>query len=165
MSITYEDLCKQQQRYNHELVERRATLREQIRQLVNALAHDLNLQGKTYKKQLNDPAPTEPYVRTSDIDGNPCDFHQLKAEFNQNHNPYIQFGLIVALEDSPTTYPKKPVRLNITAQYVSENAFQFIFPNIENTPTFNVNADDDEQSKFAQVIEAYKQLVIKTYTI
>ena len=160
-SLTYQDLCKQQQQYNNVLIERRAALREQIRQLRVALAMDLGLLERTYKKQLNDPAPTEPY----DCEGVPSDEHQLKAEYDCLHNPNITFGLTLALEEGPTTYPKKPVRLVITAYYLSENCVRFIFPNIDGTPSFGVNIDDDEQSKFAQVVEAYKQLVMKTFTI
>lgn len=164
-SLTYQDLCKQQQQYNDILIGRRAILREQIRQLRVALAMDLGLLERTYKKQLNDPAPTELYVKITDCDGAPSDAHQLKAEYDCLHNPNITFGLTLALEDGPTTYPKKPVRLVITAYYISENCVRFIFPNIDGTPSFGVNIDDDEQSKFAQVVEAYKQLVMKTFTI
>ena len=164
-SLTYQDLCKQQQQYNDILIGRRATLREQIRQLRVALAMDLGLLERTYKKQLNDPTSTEPYVTITDCDGAPSDAHQLKAEYDCLHNPNITFGLTLALEDGPTTYPKKPVRLVITAYYISENCVRFIFPNIDGTPSFGVNIDDDEQSKFAQVVEAYKQLVMKTFTI
>lgn len=163
--ITYQDLCKQQQNFNSILIERRSLLREQIRQLRVALAKDLGLLEKSYKKQLNDPAPTEPYVKTTDIEGNPCDFHHLKAEYDCLNNPNIAFGLVVVLEDTPTSYPKKPIRLNITAYYLSENHIRFVFPNIEGTPSFKVDINDDEKSKFEQVIEAYKQLVIKTYTL
>ena len=164
-SLTYQDLCKQQQQYNDILIGRRAILREQIRQLRVALAMDLGLLERTYKKQLNDPAPTEPYVKITDCDGAPSDAHQLKAEYDCLHNPNITIGLTLALEDGPTTYPKKPVRLVITAYYISENCVRFVFPNIDGTPSFGVNIDDDEQSKFAQVVEAYKQLVMKTFTI
>ncbi|MEY8874655.1 hypothetical protein [uncultured Haemophilus sp.] len=164
-SLTYQDLCKQQQQYNDILIGRRATLREQIRQLRVALAMDLGLLERTYKKQLNDPAPTELYVKITDSNGAPSDAHQLKAEYDCLHNPNITFGLTLALEDGPTTYPKKPVRLVITAYYISENCVRFVFPNIDGTPSFGVNIDDDEQSKFAQVVEAYKQLVMKTFTI
>lgn len=164
-SLTYQDLCKQQQQYNDILIGHRAILREQIRQLRVALAMDLGLLERTYKKQLNDPAPTELYVKITDCDGAPSDAHQLKAEYDCLHNPNITFGLTLALEDGPTTYPKKPVRLVITAYYISENCVRFIFPNIDGTPSFGVNIDDDEQSKFAQVVEAYKQLVMKTFTI
>ena len=81
-SLTYQDLCKQQQQYNNVLIERRAALREQIRQLRVALAMDLGLLERTYKKQLNDPAPTEPYVKITDCEGVPSDEHQLKAEYD-----------------------------------------------------------------------------------
>ena len=81
-TLTYQDLCKQQQQYNNVLIERRATLREQIRQLRVALAMDLGLLERTYKKQLNDPAPTEPYVKITDCNGAPSDAHQLKAEYH-----------------------------------------------------------------------------------
>lgn len=164
-SLTYQDLCKQQQQYNDILIGRRAILREQIRQLRVALAMDLGLLERTYKKQLNDPAPSEPYVKITDGEGVPSDAHQLKAEYDCLHNPNITFGLTLTLEEGPTTYPKKPVRLVITAYYISENCVRFIFPNIDGTPSFGVNIDDDEQSKFAQVVEAYKQLVMKTFTI
>ena len=46
-SLTYQDLCKQQQQYSDILIERRATLREQIRQLRVALAMDLGLLERT----------------------------------------------------------------------------------------------------------------------
>lgn len=105
-SLTYQDLCKQQQQYNNILIGRRATLREQIRQLRVALAMDLGLLERTYKKQLNDPAPTELYVKITDCNGAPSDAHQLKAEYDCLHNPNITFGLTLALEDGPTTYPK-----------------------------------------------------------
>ena len=164
-SLTYQDLCKQQQQYNNVLIERRATLREQIRQLRVALAMDLGVLERTYKKQLNDPAPTEPYVRITDGEGVPSDEYQLKAEYDCLHNPNITFGLTLTLEEGPTIYPKKPVRLVITAYYISENCVRFVFPHIDGTPSFGVNIDDDEQSKFAQVVEAYKQLVMKTFTI
>lgn len=164
-SLTYQDLCKQQQQYNDILIGRRAILREQIRQLRVALAMDLGLLERTYKKQLNDPAPSEPYVKITDGEGVPSDAHQLKAEYDCLHNPNITFGLTLTLEEGPTTYPKKPVRLVIKAYYISENCVRFIFPNIDGTPSFGVNIDDDEQSKFAQVVEAYKQLVMKTLTI
>ena len=164
-TLTYQDLCKQQQQYNDILIGRRATLREQIRQLRVALAIDLGLLERTYKKQLNDPAPTEPYVRITDGEGVPSEEHQLKAEYDCLHNPNITFGLTLALEEGPTTYPKKPVRLVITAYYLSENSVRFVFPNIDGTPSFGVRIDDDEQSKFTQVVEAYKQLVMKTFTI
>ena len=164
-TLTYQDLCKQQQQYNDILIGRRATLREQIRQLRVALAIDLGLLERTYKKQLNDPAPTEPYVRITDGEGVPSEEHQLKAEYDCLHNPNITFGLSLALEEGPTTYPKKPVRLVITAYYLSENSVRFVFPNIDGTPSFGVRIDDDEQSKFTQVVEAYKQLVMKTFTI
>ncbi|MBS6000763.1 hypothetical protein EUX54_07535 [Haemophilus haemolyticus] len=164
-SLTYQDLCKQQQQYNNVLIERRATLREQIRQLRVALAMDLGLLERTYKKQLNDPAPTELYVKITDCNGAPSDAHQLKAEYDCLHNPNITFGLTLTLEEGPTIYPKKPVRLVITAYYLSENSVRFVFPNIDGTPSFGVRIDDDEQSKFTQVVEAYKQLVMKTFTI
>ncbi len=164
-SLTYQDLCKQQQQYNDILIGRRAILREQIRQLRVALAMDLGLLERTYKKQLNDPAPTEPYVKITDCDGAPSDAHQLKAEYDCLHNPNITFGLTLTLEEGPTIYPKKPVRLVITAYYLSENSVRFVFPNIDGTPSFGVRIDDDEQSKFTQVVEAYKQLVMKTFTI
>ena len=164
-SLTYQDLCKQQQQYNNVLIERRATLREQIRQLRVALAMDLGLLERTYKKQLNDPAPTELYVKITDCNGAPSDAHQLKAEYDCLHNPDITFGLTLTLEEGPTIYPKKPVRLVITAYYLSENSVRFVFPNIDGTPSFGVRIDDDEQSKFTQVVEAYKQLVMKTFTI
>ena len=164
-SLTYQDLCKQQQQYNNVLIERRATLREQIRQLRVALAMDLGLLERTYKKQLNDPAPTELYVKITDCNGAPSDAHQLKAEKDCLHNPSITFGLTLTLEEGPTIYPKKPVRLVITAYYLSENSVRFVFPNIDGTPSFGVRIDDDEQSKFTQVVEAYKQLVMKTFTI
>ncbi|CDF98305.1 hypothetical protein [Avibacterium paragallinarum] len=163
--ITYQDLCKQHQQFNHILIERRAILREQIRQLRLALAMDLGLTEKYYKKQLNDPSPTEPYVRVTDSDGAPTESHQLKAEYDELHNPSITFGLSLALEESAITYPKKPVRLVITAYYLSENTIRFVFPNIDDTPAFGINIDDDKQSKFSVVIEAYKQLVMKTFTI
>lgn len=164
-SLTYQDLCKQQQQYNNVLIERRATLREQIRQLRVALAMDLGLLERTYKKQLNDPAPTEPYVKITDCEGVPSEEHQLKAEYDCLHNPNITFGLTLTLEEGPTIYPKKPVRLVIAAYYLSENSVRFVFPNIDGTPSFGVRIDDDEQSKFTQVVEAYKQLVMKTFTI
>ena len=164
-SLTYQDLCKQQQQYNNVLIERRATLREQIRQLRVALAMDLGLLERTYKKQLNDPAPTELYVKITDCNGAPSDAHQLKAEYDCLHNPDITFGLTLTLEEGPTINPKKPVRLVITAYYLSENSVRFVFPNIDGTPSFGVRIDDDEQSKFTQVVEAYKQLVMKTFTI
>ena len=164
-SLTYQDLCKQQQQYNNVLIERRATLREQIRQLRVALAMVLGLLERTYKKQLNDPAPTELYVKITDCNGAPSDAHQLKAEYDCLHNPDITFGLTLTLEEGPTIYPKKPVRLVITAYYLSENSVRFVFPNIDGTPSFGVRIDDDEQSKFTQVVEAYKQLVMKTFTI
>ena len=164
-SLTYQDLCKQQQQYNNVLIERRATLREQIRQLRVAMAMDLGLLERTYKKQLNDPAPTELYVKITDCNGAPSDAHQLKAEYDCLHNPDITFGLTLTLEEGPTIYPKKPVRLVITAYYLSENSVRFVFPNIDGTPSFGVRIDDDEQSKFTQVVEAYKQLVMKTFTI
>ena len=164
-SLTYQDLCKQQQQYNNVLIERRATLREQIRQLRVALAMDLGLLERTYKKQLNDPAPTELYVKITDCNGAPSDAHQLKAEYDCLHNPDITFGLTLTLEEGPTIYPIKPVRLVITAYYLSENSVRFVFPNIDGTPSFGVRIDDDEQSKFTQVVEAYKQLVMKTFTI
>ena len=164
-SLTYQDLCKQQQQYNNVLIERRATLREQIRQLRVALAMDLGLLERTYKKQLNDPAPTELYVKITDCNGAPSDAHQLKAEYDCLHNPDITFGLTLTLEEGPTIYPQKPVRLVITAYYLSENSVRFVFPNIDGTPSFGVRIDDDEQSKFTQVVEAYKQLVMKTFTI
>lgn len=164
-TLTYQDLCKQQQQYNDVLIQRRAILREQIRQLRVALAMDLGLLERTYKKQLNDPTPTEPYVKITDSDGTPNDTHQLKAEYDGLHNPSITFGLTLVLEENPNTYPKKPVRLVITAYYLSENSVRFVFPNIDGTPSFGVRIDDDEQSKFTQVVEAYKQLVMKTFTI
>lgn len=164
-SLTYQDLCKQQQQYNDILIGRRATLREQIRQLRVALAMDLGVLERTYKKQLNDPAPTEPYVKITDCEGVPSEEHQLKAEYDCLHNPNITFGLTLTLEEGPTIYPKKPVRLVITAYYLSENSVRFVFPNIDGTPSFGVRIDDDEQSKFTQVVEAYKQLVMKTFTI
>jgi len=164
-SLTYQDLCKQQQQYNNVLIERRATLREQIRQLRVALAMDLGLLERTNKKQLNAPAPTELYVKITDCNGAPSDAHQLKAEYDCLHNPNITFGLTLTLEEGPTIYPKKPVRLVITAYYLSEYSVRFVFPNIDGTPSFGVRIDDDEQSKFTQVVEAYKQLVMKTFTI
>lgn len=74
MTLTYQDLCKQYAQYTNQLSDRRSLLREQIRRLQIALATDLNLLEKCYRKQLNQE-PTEPYVKLLDENNEPIEFY------------------------------------------------------------------------------------------
>lgn len=161
-TLTYQDLCKQYSKYNSRLSTRRTLLREQIYQLQIALAKDLNLLEKCYRKQLNQEA-TEPYVKLLDENNQPIEFFQLKAQFNALGEPNITFKLALALEESENSYPKTLVNLAITAYYINDTHVNFVFQDIKENFAFPTNLEDE--SCFEPIIQAYKELVLKTYEI
>lgn len=161
-TLTYQDLCKQYSQYTNKLSQRRALLREQIRQLQIALATDLGLLEKLYRKQLNQE-PTEPYVRLLDENNVPIEFHQLKAQFSTLGEPNITFKLALALEENENSYPKTLTSLVITAYYISDTFINFVFQDLKENFTFPTNLEDEQP--FAPLIQAYKELVLKTYEL
>lgn len=161
-TLTYQDLCKQYSQYTNKLSQRRALLREQIRQLQIALATDLGLLEKLYRKQLNQE-PTEPYVRLLDENNVPIEFHQLKAQFSTLGEPNITFKLALALEENENSYPKTLTSLVITAYYISDTLINFVFQDVKENFAFPTNLEDEKP--FAPLIQAYKELVLKTYEL
>ncbi|MEG9531611.1 hypothetical protein [Mannheimia indoligenes] len=161
-TLTYQDLCKQYSQYTNKLSQRRALLREQIRQLQIALATDLGLLEKLYRKQLNQE-PTEPYVRLLDENNVPIEFHQLKAQFSTLGEPNITFKLALALEENENSYPKTLTSLVITAYYISDTLINFVFQDVKENFAFPTNLEDEKP--FVPLIQAYKELVLKTYEL
>ncbi|MFA9499827.1 hypothetical protein ACERCG_05270 [Mannheimia sp. E30BD] len=161
-TLTYQDLCKQYSQYTNKLSQRRALLREQIRQLQIALATDLGLLEKLYRKQFNQE-PTEPYVRLLDENNEPIEFFQLKAQFNAQGEPNITFKLALALEENENSYPKTLTSLVITAYYISDTLINFVFQDVTENFAFPTNLEDEQP--FEPLIQAYKELVLKTYEL
>lgn len=161
-TLIYQDLCKQYSQYTNKLSQRRALLREQIRQLQIALATDLGLLEKLYRKQLNQE-PTEPYVRLLDENNVPIEFHQLKAQFSTLGEPNITFKLALALEENENSYPKTLTSLVITAYYISDTLINFVFQDAKENFAFPTNLEDEKP--FVPLIQAYKELVLKTYEL
>ncbi|MFA9488986.1 MULTISPECIES: hypothetical protein [unclassified Mannheimia] len=161
-TLTYQDLCKQYSQYTNKLSQRRALLREQIRQLQIALATDLGLLEKLYRKQFNQE-PTEPYVRLLDENNEPIEFFQLKAQFNVQGEPNITFKLALALEENENSYPKTLTSLVITAYYISDTLINFVFQDVTENFAFPTNLEDEQP--FEPLIQAYKELVLKTYEL
>ena len=164
--ITYQQLCEQQQKYNDELNKRRNKLRQLISEFCQAISQNLGLSDKYYNATINEVSATVPYVNLLELDS---DEHQhihvmeLPIMFDEQGDPIAEAGISLTLEKSPNTYPKQSVFIRIEFT-LKQNILILRFIDFDDG-LFKVTVNLDDDNRFAYAVEAYKQLVMKTFTI
>lgn len=85
------------------------------------------------------------------------------VEFDNKGRPSSEFKLELTLEKNETTYPKCLVSFGIIATLCSDKELQIEFHQVEPKPKFVVLLN--QSNCFQDVIETYKQLIVKCFTI
>ncbi len=148
--INYQTLCQQHQQFKCKQKSEQAVLLAEIEQLRQQLAENLGLSDKYYRKQITEEA-TEPYVTVGNI----------KLFSDQIHSPEIHFSLSVVLEEDEQSYPKYPQEQSLCCGFVQADRLYFTFFQERPEIKFSVNLQDDKQTKYRPIIEAYTQLLMK----
>lgn len=83
--------------------------------------------------------------------------------FDEQGDPIAEAGVSLTLEKSPNTYPKQSVFIRIEFT-LKQNILILRFIDFDDG-LFKVTVNLDDNNHFAYAVEAYKQLVMKTFTI
>ena len=164
--ITYQQLCDQQQKYNDELNKRRNKLRQLISEVCQAISQNLGLSDKYYNATINEVSATVPYVKLLELDSGEhqhINVMELPITFDEQGDPIAEAGISLTLEKSPNTYPKQSVFIRIEFT-LKQNILILRFIDFDDG-LFKVTVNLDDNNRFAYAVEAYKQLVMKTFTI
>lgn len=108
---------------------------------------------KYYKKVITDTEPTEAYLRVH----NP-----IVIEENADM-PSVRFELLIVLDESEDTYPKKTFSQPFELRYIQADRMVLTFLPPTNAK-FVINLIDDEQCKFRHFAESYQQFLLHKLT-
>lgn len=162
--ITYNELCQKYTAHQHLLSQRKAMLRNEIRDLVFAFEENLGLKGLTYIQSNANGDLRLPYVDLLNIENSasPEIIQRTLAPVTfEDSKPYSVVGVSLTLEKEVNAYPKAQVYvpLKITLTYNHILSVEFI--GVDNKPCFEV--DTREQDKFRDVIEEMKVAVMRNF--
>jgi hypothetical protein len=160
--ITYDKLC---QAYSVKQKERQASalaIKRLYKKLTHAIAEDLGLLNKGFGTGSGE---TIPYVNMGLVDFdafNPVGSeYDLPVGFTPSNGVAAchteNAAVAVAVELSPTSYPKLSVHIRMDAQ-LNGDVLRVVFPD-HNQMAFEVTVHDGH-GDFSPVVTAYKQLVM-----
>lgn len=163
--ITYDALCKAYDAKSKANHAKTLKIMRLYRQLKDAIADDLGLNGKYYKDGKDESIPYITLGKSDELGG----FEPVRSEYElgvgTTHQagvpvPQIDAAIAITLESAPNAYPKQSIYVRIVAQ-LNGDTLTLVFADDHNM-RFDVPIHGDT-AVFKDVVDAYKQLVMNAF--